>query len=135
MPQDRVVEWLLEPNQPSIRYLTLTQLLGKEETESDVKTAKARIPKMGWVAEILARRDPGGWWVRPRGWLEPRFLGTNWNMLALSDLGASRAPPEGRTSLSSSRLIVTRGQTREERTLTEAERTAALKETFGIDLG
>ncbi len=98
MARDKVLDWLLQPDQPSIRYLTLTQLLGKKETDSDVKAAKARIPTTGWVADILARRDPGGWWVRDRGWLEPRFLGTNWNMLALSDLGASREIPGVRAS-------------------------------------
>ncbi len=94
MARDKVVDWLLEPDQPSVRYLTLTQLLGKKETDSDVKAAKTRIPKAGWVTDILARRDPGGFWVRDRGWLEPRFLGTHWNLLALADLGASRETPE-----------------------------------------
>ncbi len=98
MPRDKVLDWLLEPDQPSIRYLALTRLLGKKETDSDVRAAKARIPTTGWVAHTLARRDPGGWWVRPMGWLEPRFLGTNWNLLALSDLGASREIPEVRAS-------------------------------------
>ncbi len=98
MPRDKVVEWLIQPSEPSIRYLTLTQLLGKKETDSDVRDAKSRIPKVGWAAEILANRDPGGWWVRDRGWLEPRFLGTHWNMLALADLGATREIPEVRES-------------------------------------
>ncbi len=98
VPRDKVVDWLLEPDQPSIRYLTLTQLLGKKETDSDVKAAKARIPKAGWAADTLARRDPGGWWVRDGGWLEPRFLGTHWNLLALADLGATREIPEVRAS-------------------------------------
>ncbi|HEV2316744.1 MAG TPA: hypothetical protein VGV89_04125 [Thermoplasmata archaeon] len=94
MPSDRVIEWLLEPDQPSVQYLTLTQLLGQRESNAAVRRAKERIPTAGWVADILGRRDPGGWWVRPGGWLEPRFLGTNWNLLALSDLGATRAIPE-----------------------------------------
>jgi len=47
MPPDEVLGWLLEPDQPSIRYLTLTQLLGKSETDSDVRDAKARIPTAG----------------------------------------------------------------------------------------
>jgi hypothetical protein len=98
MPRDKVLNWLLEPDQPSVRYLTLTQLLGRKETDSDVRDAKARIPKVGWAADMLARRDPGGWWVRDRGWLEPRFLGTHWNLLALADLGASRETPEVRAS-------------------------------------
>jgi hypothetical protein len=98
VPRDKVLDWLLEPAEPSIRYLTLTQLLRKSETDSDVRDAKTRIPKSGWAAEILAKRDPGGWWVRDRGWLEPRFLGTHWNMLALADLCATREIPEVRES-------------------------------------
>ncbi len=98
MPRDRVIEWLLEPSQPSVRYLTLTRLLGKRESDPEVREARARIPSEGWAAELLSRRDPAGWWIRPRGWLEPRFLGTNWNMLALADLGASRATPAVRIS-------------------------------------
>ena len=98
VPRDTVVDWLLEPDPPSIRYLTLIQLLGKKETDSEVRDAKRRIPQVGWAAEILAHRDPAGWWVRDRGWLEPRFLGTHWNMLALADLGATRDIPEVRAS-------------------------------------
>lgn len=89
-----VLDWLLEPSQPSVRYLALTQLLGRPETDPDVRQARAQIPSTGWVAETLSRRDPAGWWVRDRGWLEPRFLGTHWNLLALADLGATRAIPE-----------------------------------------
>ncbi len=94
MPADAVIDWLLEPSQPSVRYLALTQLLERRETDAEVRTAKARIPTTGWVADVLARRNPAGWWVRDRGWLEPRFVGTNWNLLALSDLGATRKIPE-----------------------------------------
>lgn len=60
MRRDKVLEWLLEPNQPPVRYLALTQLLGRKETDSDVQDAKARIPSAGWAAEILARRDRVG---------------------------------------------------------------------------
>jgi len=90
----RVLDWLLEENQPSIRYLALTQLLGKGATDSEVREAKARIPSAGWAAEILARRDPGGWWVRETNLYHPKYLSTNWNLLALSDLGATRETPE-----------------------------------------
>jgi hypothetical protein len=93
VPRDKVLDWLLEPDQPSVRYLALTQLLGRSETDSDVRDAKARIPSAGWVAEILARRDPAGWWVREKNLYHPKYISTNWNMLALSDLGATRAIP------------------------------------------
>src|SRR2546426_227007 len=93
-----VLDWLLEPGQPSMRYLALTQLLGKSETDSDVKQAKARITSAGWAAEMLARRDPAGWWVRDAHPMSPKYVAMNWNLLALSDLGATRATPEVRAS-------------------------------------
>jgi hypothetical protein len=94
VPSDKVLDWLLDPIQPAIRYLTLTRLQRKPETSSEVREARKRIPVDPWVAAILARRNPAGWWERDHNWLEPRFLGTNWCMLALADLGATREIPE-----------------------------------------
>jgi len=94
----KVLDWLLEPTQPSIRYLALTQLLGKSQTDSDVREAKTRVPSAGWAAEVLARRDPGGWWAREKSLYTPKYLATNWNLLALSDLGVTRAVPQVRSS-------------------------------------
>ncbi len=98
MPRQKVLEWLLEDDQPSIRYLTLTQLLGRSSADSDVRAAKAEIPSAGWAAEILSRRDPGGWWVRERNLYQPKYISTNWNLLALSDLGATRGVAAVRAS-------------------------------------
>ncbi len=94
MPGQRVIEWLLEPEQPSVRYLTLTQLLGRKASDPDVREAKARIPREGWVADMLAKRDPGGWWVRNGAPMWPKYQSMNWNLLAMADLGASRSIPE-----------------------------------------
>ena len=37
--------WLLEPNNPSVRYMTLCDLLEKPEANKDVKDAKQNIMK------------------------------------------------------------------------------------------
>ncbi|TMK49344.1 MAG: hypothetical protein E6G55_00525, partial [Actinobacteria bacterium] len=58
-----VTDWLLEEHQPSIRYLALTQLLGRREDEPDVRAAHGAITKTGWAAEILAAQKSGGFWV------------------------------------------------------------------------
>jgi hypothetical protein len=92
------MEWLLEEDQPSVRYLALTRLLGTRESDSDVRDARTQIPKVGWAAEILARRDPAGWWTREKSLYSPKYLATNWNLLALSELGATRATAEVRAS-------------------------------------
>jgi len=98
VPRGKVLDWLLEPDQLSVRYLTLNRFLGKSETDSDVRDAKARIPSAAWAAQILGRRDPGGWWVRDRHPSYPKYISTNWNLLALSDLGATRGIPKVRAS-------------------------------------
>ena len=98
MPRDKVVDWLLEPDQPSIRYLALTQLLGRKGSDSEVREAKARIPKAGWVANELARRNPGGWWARDGHPKMPEYISTNYTLVALSDLGATREIPEVQAS-------------------------------------
>ena len=81
-----------------MRYLTLTRLGGRSEADVEVRRARAAIPRRGWVAEILARRNPAGWWVQGKNLYRPKYIGTNWNLLALSDLGATRAIPAVRAS-------------------------------------
>src|SRR5271170_4299680 len=98
VPSKKVEEWLLEEEQPGVRYRTLTELLGRRRSDPEVRAARVQIPKTGWVAEILARRDPAGWWAREKGVYRPKYLSTNWNLLALSDLGATRTIPAVRVS-------------------------------------
>ena len=53
MTPRRVLDWLLEEDQPSIRYLALRDLLGRPESDPEVRTTKRRIPLVGWVADIF----------------------------------------------------------------------------------
>lgn len=92
------MDWLLEEDQPSARYLTLTQLLGKPESDSEVKEAKAAIPARGWAAGILDQRNPEGWWVHSTSLYVPKYISTNWELLALAELGATRATRSVRDS-------------------------------------
>ena len=88
------MNWLLEDNQPSIRYLALTQLLEKSEDDPDIQSAKEMIPKRGWAADILAEQKPGGWWVTQESLYRPKYNSTNWMLLILSDLGMTKAHPK-----------------------------------------
>ncbi len=53
MRSNSVMDWLLEEDQPAVRYLALTQLLEKPEGDSDVKEARVMIAKRGWASDIL----------------------------------------------------------------------------------
>lgn len=85
-----VMNWLLEDNQPSLRYLALTQLLDRPQDDGEVQSAKERIPDTGWAAEILTKQKPGGWWAKDESLYRPKYISTNWMLLILSDLGLTR---------------------------------------------
>ena len=87
------LDWLLEEDQPSVRYLALTQLLEKPEDDSEVRSAKEMIAKKGWAADILAEQTRGGWWVSDESLYRPKYLSTNWMVLILSDLGLTKEDP------------------------------------------
>ncbi len=88
-----VVDWLLEEDQPSVRYRTLTGLLGKKESDKEVQAARKAIPETGWAADILEKQDKGGWWIREDRLYRPKYLSTNWMLLVLADLGMTRDDP------------------------------------------
>ena len=92
MPKKSVTEWLLEDDQPSIKYLTLTKLQERSEKDQEVVSARSAIKEKGWAAEILANQDPHGWWVKDTLYM-PKYLSTNWMLLVLSDLGLTKSDP------------------------------------------
>jgi hypothetical protein len=85
-----VIEWLLEDDEPSIRYLTLTQLLGKHCNDSDAESAKALITQKGWAANILSKQHADGWWISKDSLSRPKYTATYWMLLILADLGATK---------------------------------------------
>jgi hypothetical protein len=94
--ESAALTWLLEPDQPSVRYRALTELLGRKESDPDVRAARNAILERGWAAEILSQRHPGGGWNDGESQYRPKYLSTNWMMLVLADLGLTRAVPEVR---------------------------------------
>ncbi|MGA2665502.1 MAG: hypothetical protein ABSF83_11200 [Nitrososphaerales archaeon] len=93
MTEGGVLGWLLQEDQPSVRYLALTRLLDRPEDDPDVSSARRAIPTRGWAADILSREHEGGWWERSDRLYQPKYLSTNWMLLVLSDLGVTRSDP------------------------------------------
>lgn len=91
MASGPVLDWLLEEDQPSIRYRTLTEILGRPRRDPDVRRAREEIRKRGWAAEILAERSPGGGWSDAASPYRPKYTSTNWRMIVLSDLAVDRS--------------------------------------------
>jgi hypothetical protein len=93
MPTPSVREWLLGEDQPALRYLTLTELLGRPARDAEVRSARRQILRRGWAADILSERTAGGGWTDGSSQYRPKFTSTHWRMLVLSDLGVTRDDP------------------------------------------
>lgn len=59
-----VVDWLLEPENPSVRYRTLTELLDRNDDEPEVIATKKSIVSSEQVTKILKKMDPDGYWLQ-----------------------------------------------------------------------
>jgi hypothetical protein len=57
---ESIIEWLLESGNPSVRYSTLRELLGRPEDDLAVQTVRATIPNSRVVKRIFSRQTPGG---------------------------------------------------------------------------
>lgn len=82
--------WLLENDNPSVRYFTLRDLLGKPETHPDVKNAHQQIMQIGIVPAILKRQKKEGYWEQPERFYNAKYKGTVWQLMILAELGADR---------------------------------------------
>jgi len=79
--------WLLEANNPSVRYLTLRHLLGRGDDDADVREARAAIQQSRAVERIFARQSPDGFWGNPATPYQPKYRSTYWTLMVLGHLG------------------------------------------------
>ena len=82
------VDWLLEENNPSVRYFTLTDLLDKHFSDNAVEAAKAEIMRVGPVPEILMKQNVKGYWMGPDRFYSAKYKGAVWQLIILAELGA-----------------------------------------------
>jgi len=80
--------WLLEGDDPSVRYFTLTDLLGSPLDAAGVAAARHDIMARGAVPAILAAQDADGHWAGRDRFYAAKYTGTVWTLLILAELGA-----------------------------------------------
>ena len=86
--EDVFTRYLLQSTIPSIRYQTLTGLLGLRKNEPRVAEARQAIVTDGPVPAILAQQADSGAWKGERGYYTPKYVSTHWSMTLLAELGA-----------------------------------------------
>ena len=85
---EEILSWLLEKENPSVRYFALTTLLDRPQDDPDVIEAKTAIMCEGLVPKILSRQNGDGSWGVPERLYSDKYSGTVWTLLTLAELGA-----------------------------------------------
>jgi hypothetical protein len=82
------IGWLLEEENPSVRYFTLRDILGKQDDDPEVFGSKQAIQNSGIVPRILQQQQKEGYWVSPGRFYTAKYTGTVWQLMILAELGA-----------------------------------------------
>src|SRR2546428_12775178 len=91
--QNHVLDWLLEDDQPAVRYHALVDLMDFPPADPAVEEARAAIPLRGWAAEILRTQKPGGDWGAADAAHYPKYDNKAWKWRVLGDLGVTPKGP------------------------------------------
>ena len=86
---DNTVNWLLEPENPGVRYLALRDLLDYPANHPELAAARKAAQAQGPIAEILDHMNEAGYWSEPGPGYLPKYWSTVWSVITLAQLGAS----------------------------------------------
>jgi hypothetical protein len=91
MKDDKVktdlLDWLLEPDDIGVKYLTMRDLLHADGKE--LLLVKKLAHTEGPIAKILVKMKDSGYWMQPGAGYYPKYTGTVWSVILLAQLGAS----------------------------------------------
>lgn len=79
------LDWLLEDENPSVRYFTLTRLLGNHINDDKVTDVKSKIMTQGTVPQILLNQNPDGYWGEINKFYHQKYRGAVWQLMILAE--------------------------------------------------
>ncbi|MHB1314746.1 MAG: nitrogen fixation protein NifH [Christensenellales bacterium] len=82
-------DWLLEEENPSVRYFALKDISDKPEDDAEVQTAKQEIMRRGLVPEILEKQREEAYVNNFPSFYTFKYKGLVWSLITLAELGAS----------------------------------------------
>ena len=79
--------WLMESDDPALRYRALTDIEDRPAGDAGVQAARAAIADSPLVAAIVAAQHPEGYWAEDKSTYWPKYRATHWQMILLAELG------------------------------------------------
>lgn len=85
-------DWLLEKNNPSVRYATLTNILETPGGDNELKAAKQELMETGIVFNMLQRQRESEYIQAYPRFYTYKYIGLVWSLITLAELGAEVTP-------------------------------------------
>ena len=90
---DDATDWLLNHENPALRYWALRDLKGASVSDSDSSRVQSDIAEWAPVAGLLGKQNPRGYWAFPEDCYWPKWSATVWNIILLGEMGISPSHP------------------------------------------
>src|SRR5947199_252991 len=87
------LNWLLEREDPPIRFFALRDILGKSPKGREVLEVQEQIRKYSPVRRVLRARTADGYWPPKETFYTPKWTSTVWPLMLLGEMGFT--PDEG----------------------------------------
>ncbi len=88
----KTIDWLLGPENPSIRFWALQQLEDRPMNDQDVRETQDVVMVTPCVKAILKAQKTEGNWGSYDNMYEPKYMATTHTLLLLAELGAKKTP-------------------------------------------
>lgn len=86
--QADTANWLLEEENPSVRYFTLRDIMDKPEHDPEVQKAKREIMESGFVPNILRKQQETEYHQNHSRFYTAKYDGLVWQLIVLAEMGA-----------------------------------------------
>ncbi|MFC2064217.1 nitrogen fixation protein NifH [Chloroflexota bacterium] len=84
-----LVGWLLEDDDPGVRYLAMRDLLDLPSDDVELIKAKVLAHDQGPISDVLDAMHPEFFWKKPGPGYLPKYFSSVWSLILLAQLGAS----------------------------------------------
>jgi hypothetical protein len=82
------LEWLLESEDPGVRYLAIRDLLDKAENDPELIESRHKAHNQGPIKLVLDNMKPQGYWEKAGAGYTVKYRSAVWALILLAQLGA-----------------------------------------------
>jgi hypothetical protein len=98
MEGSKVLGWLLEERDPSVRYATMRDLMEYDHNDPVLHATREKIPASRMIERIFSKQKAAGHWEHSDSPYLPKYKASYWQVMMLADLGMDRQDPRVRNA-------------------------------------